>query len=65
VTREADAITLSVRDEGVGLPAGFDPGKSSGLGMRLVSAFAKQLGGALDVKARQPGTEFLVHFPLK
>jgi two-component sensor histidine kinase len=65
VTREADAITLSVRDEGIGLPAGFDPGKSSGLGMRLVSAFARQLGGALDVKARQPGTEFLVHFPVK
>ena len=64
VTREGNAMALSVRDEGVGLPPDFDPKNSKGLGMRLVSAFTRQLHGTLDVKAPQPGTEFLIRFPL-
>lgn len=64
LTRDAPGLTISVRDEGVGLPANFDVRKSSGLGMRLVTAFAKQLRGNLKVVAREPGTEFLVTFPL-
>jgi two-component sensor histidine kinase len=64
LTRDGSGLTIGVRDEGVGLPAGFDLQKSSGLGMRLVTAFTKQLRGALKVVARTPGTEFLIAFPL-
>ena len=37
---EKNSILVSVRDEGAGLPAGFDPGTSKRLGTRLVSALA-------------------------
>jgi two-component sensor histidine kinase len=47
VQPENDAIAISVRDEGVGLPPGFDPAASKRLGTRLVNALSKQLGGEL------------------
>ncbi len=62
VSRDGETITLSVRDEGVGLPPDVDETTSKGLGMRLVGAFAKQLGGSVELKRLQPGTEFVVCF---
>jgi two-component sensor histidine kinase len=59
-----DAIVIKVRDKGRGLPEGFDPGKSKGLGMRIVSAFLKQLKAHLRVERHSPGTEFVVEIPL-
>lgn len=53
-------FSISVRDEGRGLPGNFDPKHSKGLGMRLVKAFARQLGGKLEVCRRNPGTEIVV-----
>jgi two-component sensor histidine kinase len=35
---------VSVRDDGIGLPPDFDLSTSTGLGMRIVTALAKQLG---------------------
>ena len=36
-------LTVVVEDDGVGLPQGFDPKLSSGLGMRIVQALTRQL----------------------
>jgi two-component sensor histidine kinase len=55
---------VSVRDDGVGLPAGFDIEKSKGLGMRIVSALVKQLDGQLDQQRLAHGTEFSLKVPL-
>ncbi len=41
--------SLSVLDEGPGLPAGFDPANSKGLGMKIILALAKQIGGELHI----------------
>ncbi len=57
-------FAISVRDEGAGLPADFDPRKAKGLGMRIVSAFVSQLGAKLGVHALSPGTEFVLTIPL-
>jgi two-component sensor histidine kinase len=38
---------LSVSDEGPGLPENFDPRKTSGLGMMIVSTLVKNIGGTL------------------
>jgi len=57
-------ITLSVRDEGRGLPDDFDPLKAKGLGMRIISSFAKQLGATLSVRSGAPGTEFCLNVPI-
>jgi len=36
---------LSVSDDGPGFPEGFDPKKSKGLGMKIVSSLVNQIGG--------------------
>jgi two-component sensor histidine kinase len=59
-----DGIVLSIEDEGVGLPAGFAVTSSKGLGMRIVAAFAQQLGADLQVRPRDPGTAFVLLLPL-
>ena len=56
-------FSISVRDEGVGVPTDFDPQASRGLGMRIVSAFSKQLGGDIVHVAGTPGAEFTVTIP--
>jgi two-component sensor histidine kinase len=61
--RGADHILVSVRDDGVGLPAGFDIGKSKGLGMRIVVALARQVGGGITPEADARGTEFALLVP--
>lgn len=63
VVRSGDGVSVAVRDEGVGLPAGFDLKHSKGLGMRLVASFTKQLGGTVEVRNLRPGAEFLIEIP--
>jgi two-component sensor histidine kinase len=50
-----------VRDDGVGLPAGFDPDRSSSLGLKLVNGLVQQLEGELEVKSIK-GTCFEITF---
>lgn len=48
--------TLSVCDEGEGLPAEFDPGKATkSLGMKVVMTLARQLGGNLAATSNSKG----------
>ena len=60
-----DAVIISVRDEGVGLPSTFDIKSGRRLGMRLVDLFSQQLQGNLQILRREPGTEFILTLPLK
>jgi two-component sensor histidine kinase len=65
ITRNGDGnILITVRDEGSGLPADFDPQKSRGLGMRIVNAFANQLNTKLKFTRLSPGSEFKLLFPV-
>jgi two-component sensor histidine kinase len=57
---EDDVIELGVRDEGVGLPAGFELRTAKSLGMRIVQAFVRQLNAELTVHRLDPGTEFVL-----
>jgi two-component sensor histidine kinase len=54
-TTAPGAHSLSVSDGGPGLPAGFDPGASKGLGMRIVRAQVKQIGGKLHISTGDEG----------
>ena len=62
---DKEAITISVHDEGVGLPPGFDPAASKRLGTRLVNALSKQLGGELTRQLAPTGANFTLHIPLR
>jgi two-component sensor histidine kinase len=62
---DKEAITISVHDEGVGLPPGFDPAASKRLGTRLVNALSKQLGGELTRQPAPTGANFRLHIPLR
>ena len=64
VQTEKQAVLISVRDEGVGLPAGFDPTKSKRLGTRLVTALAKQLDAELIRPVAAIGTNFTLLVPM-
>lgn len=57
-------VTLTVADDGCGLPADFDPRRSEGLGMRIVNSLTRQLGGSLEVDSSPRGSLFRVLFPL-
>ena len=57
---------VTVTDDGDGLPADFDPShKSQGLGMRLVSTLARQLGGEISACTNPSGRGacFVISFP--
>jgi two-component sensor histidine kinase len=52
---ENNLHVLTVCDEGPGLPAGFTVDSSSGLGMKVIHALARQLGGQLTAETRPDG----------
>jgi len=54
-TTAPGAYSLSVLDDGPGLPAGFEVTKSKGLGMKLILRFVKQIGGDLQIIPRSDG----------
>jgi two-component sensor histidine kinase len=43
-----------IADDGVGLPANYDPARSRSLGMTLIHGFSRQLGAKLTI-ASPPG----------
>jgi|GEM_PF-7126994 len=56
-----DGCSLTVADDGPGLPAGFVLGKSESLGMELVEALTAQLKASLTVE-KEGGTRFRLDF---
>jgi two-component sensor histidine kinase len=64
VVRTDGKISVSVRDRGIGLSPNFESASRRGLGMRLINAFAAQLGGKLEIRRHDPGVEFVLTFPI-
>ncbi|MEQ8463833.1 two-component regulator propeller domain-containing protein [Coleofasciculus sp. E1-EBD-02] len=54
-------LTLTVQDNGIGLPEGFEPENPKTLGFQLIQALTEQLEGELDIKPDQ-GTQFTIRF---
>jgi two-component sensor histidine kinase len=46
---EEASYQLVIADDGVGLPASYDPTRSRSLGMTLIHGFSRQLGGKLTI----------------
>ena len=61
--QDANTALVSVRDDGIGLPPNFDPTMSKGLGMRIVTGLAEQLGADITRTSQVEGNEFVVLVP--
>jgi PAS domain S-box-containing protein len=60
---EALQVALTVADDGVGLPSGYNPMESKSLGLKLVSVLVEQIDGTWSmVNAETGGTSGVVRF---
>jgi two-component sensor histidine kinase len=58
------AVSISVSDDGVGLPTDFNPALTKRLGTRIVQALAGQLGAELTRQESIVGTHYTLVVPL-
>lgn len=56
-----DGISLSIHDNGNGMPENFDLDKSPGFGLMLIKMLTKQLDGSMRIDCRE-GTNFVLEF---
>jgi PAS domain S-box-containing protein len=54
-------LSLSIGDDGVGLPLGIEPGRTNTLGLQIVGLLTRQLNGTLAID-RIAGTAFSIRF---
>ena len=57
----SDSFTLTVSDDGIGIPESLDWENLDSLGIQLVASLIDQLDGKLELK-RNNGTEFTIRF---
>ncbi|MEI6178527.1 MAG: sensor histidine kinase, partial [Verrucomicrobiota bacterium] len=63
VVESPDSIILCVSDDGIGLPEHMQIEQVRSVGLTLVKALARQLGGAMTIQ-REYGTRFEIRFPI-
>lgn len=56
-------LKVTVSDDGVGLPEGFDPAKDGGLGFQVIRALAREIGAELDIRSDNLGVTFSLTVP--
>lgn len=61
---DARTCVLEVRDDGAGLPPGFDPEASGTLGLQLIRSLTRQVDGSWEFLAARPGTLARLTLPL-
>jgi PAS domain S-box-containing protein len=61
--RDSNELSITVTDDGIGLPEYFDLEKSESLGIKLVNTFIEQVSGQINIKS-DLGTEFQIKIPL-
>jgi two-component sensor histidine kinase len=57
------ALQMTVSDDGVGLPEGFDTAEDGGLGFQIMRTLTADLGGSLDIFSDNLGTTFRLTVP--
>jgi two-component sensor histidine kinase len=56
-------LTIAISDDGVGLPEGFDPQRSGGLGFRVMRSLAAEIGAELNIESTHLGLFFRLSLP--
>ena len=64
LSQENGRLIMSVSDEGVGLPPGFDPAQAKSLGYQIVYHLCQQISARLSIEDRKHGSEILIELPV-
>jgi two-component sensor histidine kinase len=56
-------LVLTISDDGVGLPEGFDPAQSGGMGFKVMRSLAAEVGGQLQIQSTHLGLSFRLSMP--
>jgi two-component system, sensor histidine kinase PdtaS len=62
IKKDLDVITVSVSDNGIGLPADVDFSTSGSFGFRIVRLLAEQISASIQMH-RKNGTSFEISVP--
>ena len=65
LTLNGDLMTITVMDNGVGMPRDYDPAARTGLGTQVIEMLARQLGGALVNPKAGEAAQFEVTVPVE
>ena len=52
------SLFISVGDDGIGLPEGFDPAKGGGIGFQVIRALSSEIGAHLNMNSDSLGVTF-------
>jgi len=63
--QESDVVTITIKDNGVGLPENFDPESTKTLGMQLIKTLSQQLFGSYKFDSNKNGATFRLTFSKK
>jgi len=56
-------LMLTISDDGVGLPEGFDAVNGGGMGFKVVRSLAAEIGAHLDIRSTHLGLSFRLSLP--
>jgi two-component sensor histidine kinase len=56
-------LVLTIRDDGIGLPDGFNPLTDGGLGFRVIRSLAAEVGATLEITSDGLGLSFRLSMP--
>jgi two-component sensor histidine kinase len=56
-------LVLTISDDGVGLPEGFEPMQSGGMGFKVMRSLAAEVGGELQIQSTHLGLSFRLSMP--
>jgi two-component sensor histidine kinase len=56
-------LVLTLADDGIGLPVGFDPSTDGGIGFQIIRALAAEIGATLDIQSSNLGVVFQLMVP--
>ena len=56
-------LVLTISDDGVGLPDGFEPEQHGGIGFKVIKRLAEEIGGDLQIQSTHLGLSFRLSLP--
>jgi two-component sensor histidine kinase len=56
-------LVLTMTDDGIGLPEGFEPGQNGGMGFQVMRSLAAEIGGELQIQSDDMGLSFRLSLP--